>query len=194
LAQTRAPTILLVDGEPVAREVFARQFSEGGWSVVAAADCAEALQSSSLRVPDCLVVERDLADGSGFSLFQRLRIVNPALCAVMMTREPSIAESVRAIHSGFFDYRLKSLDCSDLVKASAWRPGKGARPLQDPIPTTASLARVEWNHIQRVLSHSHGNVSEAARVLGLHRRSLQRKLRRSPGEDRGDSTIAAREK
>jgi two-component system response regulator RegA len=120
--------------------------------------------------------------------------MNPALCAIMMTREPSIAESVRAIHAGFFDYRLKSFDCNDLVDASAWRLGEGARTPKDPIPTTASLARVEWNHIQRVLTHSHGNVSEAARVLGLHRRSLQRKLRRSPVEDRDDSTIVAREK
>jgi two-component system response regulator RegA len=190
----RAPTILLVDGERVAREVLARQFSEGGWSVATAADCAEALRSSSVRVPDCLVVDRELADGSGFTLFQRLQTVNPALSAVMITLQPSIAESVRAIHAGFFDYRPKSLDCSDLVEASAWRPGKGARTPKDPIQTTASLARVEWNHIQRVLTHSHGNVSEAARVLGLHRRSLQRKLRRSPGEDHGDSTIVARPK
>ena len=194
MAQTQAPTILLVDGERAAREVFARQFTEGGWSVVTAADCAQALQSSSVRVPDCLVVERDLADGSGFSLFHRLRTVNPGLSAVMMTLQPSIAESVRAIHAGFFDYRLKSFDCADLVDAFAWRLGKGARPPKDAIPATASLARVEWNHIQRVLTHSHGNVSEAARVLGLHRRSLQRKLRRSPGEDRGDSTIVARGK
>jgi two-component system response regulator RegA len=194
LAQKRAPTILLVDAEHVARELLARQFREAGWSVVAAASCAEAWRSSSIDAPEFLIVEPDLGDGSGFSLFQRLQAVNPSLAAVMMTRQPSIAEAVRAIHAGFCDYRLESFERRDLLDPSAWRLGKGARTTKDPIETTASLARVEWNHIQRVLTHSRGNVSEAARVLGLHRRSLQRKLRRSPREDRRDLSLAAREK
>jgi two-component system response regulator RegA len=142
----------LVDGERAAREALARQFSEAGWSVATAASRAQAL-ASSVDVPDCLVVDRDLVDGSGFNLFERLRAVNPDLCAVMMTRNPSLG---------------------------AARPTKD--PAKDPVTATSSLARVEWNHIQDVLVHSRGNVSEAARVLGLHRRSLQRKLRRSPGE------------
>jgi two-component system response regulator RegA len=187
-------SILVVDGERVAREAFARQFRDGGWSVATAAGRAQALASASVDVPDCLIVERDLADGSGFGLFDRLRALNPELSAIMMTLQPSVTEAVRAIRAGFCDYRLKSLDCGDLVDPSAWRLGPGARPPKDPVKTTRSLARVEWNHIQEVLVHFHGNVSVAARVLGLHRRSLQRKLRRSPREDRRDSTSAALEK
>ena len=187
MAQTDLPSVLLVDGEPGAREAFARQFKEGGWSVATADGCAEALQSSSIIVPDCLVVERDLADGSGFSLFDRLRAVNPRLSAVLVTRHPSISEAVRAIHAGFYDYRPKSLDyCRDLPDLFGRWLREGARPASEPVKTTGSLARIEWNHIQRVLTHSRGNVSEAARVLGLHRRSLQRKLRKPHGEDRHD--------
>ena len=193
MAPRKHRSILLVDGERVAREAFARQFSDGGWSVVTADGCAQALASSSVKVPDCLIVERDLADGSGFSLFDRLRAMNPDLAAIMMTRDPSIAEAVRAIHAGFCDYRLKFLDCSDLVNPSTWRLGKGAWPPKDPVEPTGSLARVEWNHIQKVLTHSHGNVSKAARLLGLHRRSLQRMLRRTPGADLRASTTTARD-
>jgi two-component system response regulator RegA len=187
-------SLLVVDGEHVAREALARQFRDGGWSVATAAGRAQALASSSVNVPDCLIVERDLADGSGFGVFDRLRAVNPDLAAIMMTLQPSVTEAVRAIRAGFCDYRLKSFDCGDLIDPSAWRLGQGPPPPKDPIKTTRSLARVEWNHIQEVLAHLHGNVSEAARVLGLHRRSLQRKLRRSSREGRRDSTSAALEK
>lgn len=184
MGQTRLPSVLLVDGERGFREAFARQFRDRGWAVATAAGCAQALQSASVVVPDCLVVERDLGDGSGFSLFDRLRAVNPDLSAVMVTGQPSITEAVRAIHAGFRDYGPKSLDCSRVLDLFGRELREGARPANDPVKTTGSLARVEWNHIQRVLTHSYGNVSEAARVLGLHRRSLQRKLRKAPGDDR----------
>ncbi len=187
MAQTMGLSILVVDGERAARQALARQFSDAGWSVATAASRAQALASSAVDVPDCLVVDGDLADGSAFGLFDRLRAVKPDLSAVMMTLHPSVTEAVRAIHAGFCDYRLKSLDCGDLVAPAAWQFGRGARPAKAPVKPTSSLARVEWNHIQEVLVHSRGNVSEAARVLGLHRRSLQRKLRRSAGE----STTAA---
>jgi two-component system response regulator RegA len=178
----------LVDGERGAREALARQFEDRGWSVATADGFAEALRSSSVIVPDCLVVERDLADGSGFSLFDRLRAVNPDLSAVMVTRQPSIREAVRAIHAGFCDYRPKSvaLDGRDLPDLFGRGLREGARWARDPVETAGSLARIEWNHIQRVLTHSRGNVSEAARVLGLHRRSLQRRLRKPRGEGSHD--------
>jgi two-component system response regulator RegA len=174
LAQTSLPSVLVVDGERHALEALAQQFRDKGWSVATADGCAQALLSSSVVVPDWLVVERDLGDGSAFSLFERLRTVNPDLSAVMVTRQPSIAEAVRAIHAGFFDYRSKSLDCSGLLDLSE----------PHPLNAAGSLARVEWNYIQRVLTHSRGNISEAARVLGLHRRSLQRKLRKAIREGR----------
>jgi two-component system response regulator RegA len=189
LAQTRLPSILLVDDDCVAQQVFARQFGNGGWSVATAADCAQAARLFDDNVLDCLVVERDLEDGSGFSLFDRLRAVNPRLSAIMITRRPSVAEAVKAIHAGFCDYRLKSLDCGDLVNPAVWRRETDARELDELVKRTGSLARAEWNYIQKVLTHSRGNVSEAARVLGLHRRSLQRKLRNRPGEDRRDTTV-----
>ncbi|HEX4405377.1 MAG TPA: response regulator [Polyangia bacterium] len=176
------PSVLLVDDDCIAQTVFARQFGKAGWSVATAAGCAQAAQLAAVHVPDFLVVERDLLDGSGFALFECLRTVNPNLSAVMMTRRPAVAEAVRAIQAGFCDYRLKSLDCGDLVDPDAWRRQQ-ARELESFVKSTGSLARAEWNYIQKVLTHSRGNISEAARILCLHRRSLQRKLRRRPDED-----------
>jgi two-component system response regulator RegA len=182
LAQTRPPSVLLVDGERGAREALARQFIDSGWSVATADGWAQALRSAVVAVPDCLVVDQTLSDGSGFGLFDRLRALNPELSAVMVTRQPSIAEAVRAIRAGFCDYRSKSLDCSRLPDIFGYDLGEGSRPANDPGGDMGSLARVEWDHIQTVLLQARGNVSEAARVLGLHRRSLQRKLRRAPDE------------
>lgn len=186
----RLPSILLVDGERCSRQALALQFNDRGWSVDTAVGYAEALRSSSVDTPAYLIVDRDLVDGSGFGLFGRLRAVNPGLAAVMMTDQPCVTEAVRAIRAGFCDYRLKSSDCGDLLDPSAWRLGSGVAQAQirtkDPGKTMGSLEHVEWNHIRQVLAQARGNVSEAARVLGLHRRSLQRKLRKQPGEDRRD--------
>jgi two-component system response regulator RegA len=187
LPQTRLHSILLVDGERCSRQALALQFNDSGWSVDEAAGYAQALRSSAFNVPAYLIVDRDLVDGSGFGLFDRLRAVNPDLSAVMMTDQPCVTEAVRAIRAGFCDYRLKSFDCGDLLNPSAWRLGRGAQVrTKDPLETMGSLERVEWNHIRQVLAQARGNVSQAARVLGLHRRSLQRKLRKRPGEDRRD--------
>ena len=193
MAQPKLSSVLLVDGDRGTQRVFSEQFSNEGWSVSVAASRADALRLSVVDFVDCLVVERDLEDGSGFSLFETLRTTNRNLSAVMVTRHPSVAEAVKAIHAGFCDYRLKSLDCRDLVNPAAWRHEDGARASNDLVERTGSLAKAEWNHIQRVLTHSRGNISEAARVLGLHRRSLQRRLSRYPGEERSDTTVSARE-
>jgi two-component system response regulator RegA len=185
----RLPSILLVDGERGSRQALALQFNDSGWSVGTAVGHAEALRSSSVDVPAYLIVDRDLVDGSGFGLFNRLRAVNPGLAAVMMTAQPCVTEAVRAIRAGFCDYRSKSSDCGDLLDPSAWRFGGVAQAqarTKDPLKTMGSLENVEWNHIRQVLAQARGNVSEAARVLGLHRRSLQRKLRKRTGEGRPD--------
>jgi two-component system response regulator RegA len=183
-------SILLVDDDTVLREPTARWFRDAGWKVNTAETCAHAVSLAAIGAPDYLVVEQRLADGSGFDLLTRLRGFNPGLVGVVLTRIPSIAAAVHAIRSGFRDYLTKPLDACRLASFLGVAPAVEA--LSGHLPGAAndvdaldqggqhaSLARIEWEHIHSVLLGCRGNVSEAARVLGLHRRSLQRKLRRN---------------
>jgi two-component system response regulator RegA len=133
--------------------------------------------AASVGAPDCLVVEQHLSDGSGLALLRRLRALNANLCAVMVSRTPSIAAAVVAIREGFRDYRATPVDGARLL--DAFDGGVDVPVEPESAAKRASLEHVEWTHIQAVLSDVGGNVSRAARVLGLHRRSLQRRLQRT---------------
>jgi two-component system response regulator RegA len=176
--QSKIPSVLLVDLERDTREALARALRERGWIVSTADRYALAVHLTSGAAPDHLVVEQPLPDGCAFALFSRLRQLNPRLTAVMVTRQPSVPRAVRAIRVGFADYRPKgsARDLDIAALEAALRPSAG--PENEPPAPPISLARVEWDHIQSVLTRSRGNVSKAARILGLHRRSLQRRLRR----------------
>jgi two-component system response regulator RegA len=139
--------------------------------------------------PSVVVVEQRFADGTAFDLLTRLREANPGIVAVLVTRTPSIAAAVHAIRCGFRDYLAKPVDPRKVEALIAGptttgldvspRSSSAANDVTEFTDEPNSLARVEWEHIHTVLLDCRGNISEAARVLGLHRRSLQRKLRRS---------------
>jgi two-component system, response regulator RegA len=138
---------------------------------------------AGLAAPNYLIVEQKLADGSGFDLLSRVRAVNPEVAAVVLTRYPSVAAAVHAIRMGFQDYLAKPIEARRIAALFGAAPTLGrtesaANDIFESDEEPASLARVEWEHIHTVLLDCGGNISEAARVLGLHRRSLQRKLRR----------------
>jgi two-component system, response regulator RegA len=178
-------SVLIVDDDPCVRETLALWFRDANWSVRTAERCVQAVALAGMVIPDYLIVEQKLGDGSGFDLLLRLRALNPGLKAIILTRYPSIAAAVHAIRMGFQDYLAKPIEPSRvaaLISAST-TPAVGkddgaANDVFDTDDEPASLARVEWEHIHAVLLDCRGNISEAARVLGLHRRSLQRKLRR----------------
>jgi two-component system response regulator RegA len=144
-----------------------------------ASHCAEALGLAAAVLPEQAIVEQRLVDGSGLELLQRLRAISPSVSGVVLTRYPSIAAAVHAIRLGFRDYLPKPVDWGRLAGLYGVQPPPGARaPANDVDGDACTLARLEWEHIQAVLFDCQGNVSAAARVLGVHRRSLQRKLRR----------------
>jgi two-component system response regulator RegA len=170
-------SVLVVDSDPRSLAALATLCGSLGWSVRTADRYAAALAGAASS-PDCLVVAEHLGDGSAFLLFRRLRALNPRLEAVMVTRTPSITQAVQAIRAGFRDYRCVAVDraCLEgLFDGDAVEPFAGAKEVA---PANRSLERVQWDHIQSVLTEARGNVSQAARLLGLHRRSLQRKLSR----------------
>jgi two-component system, response regulator RegA len=171
-------TVLIVDDELCVRDALAAWFRRSGWNVRTAERCSQAVGLAVAIVPDHLIVEQDLGDGSGLDLLPRLRAINPAVSGVVISRSPSIAAAVQAIRVGFRDYLAKPIDLRCLAGLYGPKALAVNVPANDAQREPVSLARVEEDHIHAVLRGCRGNISEAARALGLHRRSLQRKLRR----------------
>ena len=136
----------------------------------------DGIQQLHGRLFDAVVLDLCLPDVSGMDLIPALHGRHPLLRIVIVTGIGSIASSVRAIKLGAIDYLLKPVPVARVAAALHGRP----TPASDHLEPEMSLDRLTWEHIHRVLDDSNGNVSEAARRLGLHRQSLQRKLRKVP--------------
>ncbi|WNG51024.1 response regulator transcription factor [Archangium minus] len=173
-----APTLLLVDDEAVFRERLARAFRERGFEVSTAGSYDEALVLATKESPELAVVDLKMPGRSGLELVRALHALDASTRIIVLTGYGSIATAVEAVKLGAFNYLPKPADVDDLVLAFSRGPGEPTQVTEDFQPP--SLARAEWEHIQRVLTDCGGNISEAARRLGLHRRSLQRKLQKYP--------------
>ena len=176
------PSILVVDDDEVYRNRLARAFVDRGYDVRTAHDFDSAVALATTDSPELAVVDLKMPGKSGLELVKALREIDPATKIVVLTGYGSIATAIDAVRLGATYYLSKPADADDIVGAFA----RGeAPPLDPPAPSSdeyraPSLARAEWEHINRVLSDSGGNISEAARRLGIHRRSLQRKLHKYP--------------
>jgi two-component system response regulator RegA len=174
-----AGAILIVDDDRVLRERLARALRDRGHAVLSAAGVAEAVAVATAERPARAVVDLRMPDGSGLELVRALRGLDENLEIVVLTGYGSIATAVEAIRLGATYYLHKPADADDILASFA----RGASPplaAGDVDHPTPSLARAEWEHINRVLVDCGGNVTLAARRLGLHRRSLQRKLQKYP--------------
>jgi two-component system response regulator RegA len=170
-----ARSVLIVDDDRVFRERLARALQARGWDVRTAEDHASAIARAQEDSPEYAVVDLRMPGRSGLEVVRDLHGNDAATRIVVLTGYGSIATAVEAMRLGAAGYLAKPADADDLVSAFARAdlPPLEASPIAYDAPT---LARAEWEHIQRVLADCGGNVSEAARKLGLHRRSLQRKL------------------
>jgi two-component system response regulator RegA len=175
-AREGAPTLLLVDDDEVYRERLARALRDRGFDVATAAGGEEAIAHARREAPELAVVDLRMPGASGIEVLEALRAVDPATRVLMLTGYGSIATAVEATRRGAVGYLSKPADADEIVAALTGRAGTDAGAEID----TPSLARAEWEHIQRVLTDCGGNVSETARRLGIHRRSLQRKLQKYP--------------
>ncbi|HEX5748339.1 MAG TPA: response regulator transcription factor [Archangium sp.] len=173
-----APTLLLVDDEAVFRERLARAFRERGFEVSTAGSYDEALGLATKESPELALVDLRMPGRGVLELVRALHALDASTRIIVLTGYGSIATAVEAVKLGAFNYLPKPADVDDLLLAFSRGPGEGAQVTEDFQPPT--LARAEWEHIQRVLTDCGGNISEAARRLGLHRRSLQRKLQKYP--------------
>jgi two-component system response regulator RegA len=176
-AQDRAArSVLVVDDDEVFRTRLAKAFRDRGFDVRSAQGAAEAIRSARQDSPEFAVVDLRIPDASGLEVVRELHGIDPASVIVMLTGYGSIATAVEAVRLGAVHYLSKPVDIDQILAAFA---GKSAASTTNAAGVP-SLARVEWEHIQRVLSDCDGNISQAARLLGLHRRSLQRKLSKDP--------------
>lgn len=183
-AEPLAPgsSLLIVDDDEIFRERLARAFRGRGCEVRTAANFDEAVALAEEDSPEYAIVDLRMPGRSGLDLVQALVARDPATQIVVLTGYGSIANAIDAVRLGATYYLTKPASADDLV--AAFRRG-GAPPLTgaDVDYRAPSLARAEWEHINRVLADCGGNISEAARRLGMHRRSLQRKLQKYPPAD-----------
>ncbi len=172
-----APSVLVVDDDETFRMRLARAFERRGWEVRAAADGETALALARRESPEHAVVDLRMPGMGGLALVSELLALDPTTRVVVLTGYGSIATAVEAVRRGAKDYLTKPAELEQILRAFAKDVG-GAAP--EPPSVVPTLARAEWEHIHRVLTECDGNVSRAARLLGLHRRSLQRKLAKYP--------------
>ena len=170
-------TLLLLDDDATFRQRMARALEQRGFAVTAVGSVAEATLAASTAAPAYAVLDLRLEDGSGLSVVEHLHKKRPECRVVMLTGYGAIATAVAAVKAGAVDYLSKPADVEDVIKALMAQPNDRPAPPDNPM----SADRVRWEHIQRVYELCGHNVSETARRLNMHRRTLQRILaKRAP--------------
>ncbi len=170
-------TLLVVDDDTPLRTRLVRAFIERGIDATGAESYDEAMTLARNESPEFALVDLRLPGRSGLELVRDLKGLDATTSVVVLTGYGSIATAVQSLQLGATTYLTKPVDADQILAAFMSAP---TAPAPSAPPTAQPLARVEWEHIQRVLADCEGNVSQAARLLGLHRRSLQRKLSKNP--------------
>ncbi|WP_395516173.1 ActR/PrrA/RegA family redox response regulator transcription factor [Pseudorhizobium flavum] len=171
------PTLLIVDDDGPFLRRLARAMEGRGFAVEVAESVAEGIAKSKARPPKYAVVDLRLGDGNGLDVIEAIRQLREDTKAIVLTGYGNIATAVTAVKLGALDYLAKPADADDIFHALTQRPGEKADVPENPM----SADRVRWEHIQRVYEMCERNVSETARRLNMHRRTLQRILaKRAP--------------
>lgn len=170
-------SLLLLDDDAPFRNRLGRALEGRGFEVIAVATVAEAVDAARASPPAYAVLDLRLEDGSGLTAVEALHKNRPDCRVVMLTGYGAIATAVAAVKAGAVDYLSKPADAEDIVKALLASPDDRPAPPENPM----SADRIRWEHIQRVYELCNHNVSETARRLNMHRRTLQRILaKRAP--------------
>ena len=170
-------SLLIVDDDNPFRQRLARAMEKKGFEVTQAESAKQGIESLKDKKPAFAVVDLRLADGSGLEVVKKIQNSNADSRIIMLTGYGNIPTAVSAIKQGAIDYLAKPADADDVEKALLADPKLNAPPPENPM----SADRVKWEHIHRVFELCNRNVSETARRLKMHRRTLQRILaKRSP--------------
>jgi two-component system response regulator RegA len=178
-APVDGPSLLLIDDDAPLRRSLQRAMERRGFTVYAGEGLQAGLNLAHTIKPEYAVIDLRLEDGSGLELVRRLRELHPRVRIVILTGYGNIATAVAAVKAGAVDYLAKPADADEVINALL-ATGSGLPP---PPENPMSADRVRWEHIQRVFEQCNRNVSETARRLNMHRRTLQRILnKRAPRE------------
>ena len=170
-------SLLIVDDDTPFRERLARAMEKKGFLVTQAEGVKKGIDSVKVKKPAFAVVDLRLGDGNGLEVVKEIQNSNIQSRIIMLTGYGNIPTAVAAIKEGAIDYLAKPADADDVEKALLADPNARAQPPENPM----SADRVKWEHIHRVFELCNRNVSETARRLKMHRRTLQRILsKRSP--------------
>ena len=177
LTVSKGKSLLIVDDDNPFRERLARAMQKKGFEVLQAESVKKGIDSAISNKPDFGVVDLRLIDGNGIEVVREIQKSNQNSRVIMLTGYGNIPTAVAAIKQGAIDYLSKPADADDVERALLADPNKKAEPPENPM----SADRVKWEHIHRVFELCNRNVSETARRLKMHRRTLQRILsKRSP--------------
>lgn len=174
-----ARTAIVVDDDETFRSRLTRALESRGFDVRAAPNGEAALELARVESPEYAVVDLRMPGISGLEVVRELKAIDPHTNVVVLTGYGSIATALEAVRLGATHYLTKPADADDVLAAFA-RANQAPGDTNIPDYEVPSLARTEWEHIHRVLTDCGGNITQAARLLGLHRRSLQRKLAKYP--------------
>ena len=171
------PSLLLVDDDATFCQVLSAALERRGFSVHVAHNVTEGFTAAESDSPEYAIVDLKMPGPSGLELVKKLKDLDTHTRIVVLTGYASVATAVEAIKLGAIHYLAKPADADEIVAAFQRDSGNAALAVDTkPLP----LSRLEWEHIQKVLTECGGNISETARRLGMHRRTLQRKLAKRP--------------
>ena len=168
-------TILLVDDDKVFRSRLARAFSERNLCVIDAEDYQSACLLLEGQCFDLAVLDLKMPGESGLSLLRVIRAKHPQTKVSILTGYGTVATAVQALKLGALNYLMKPVDADTILASFGENIAQSTTSIDVP-----NLSQVEWDHINRVVNDHNGNISKASKALGLHRRSLQRKLSKTP--------------
>ena len=177
IADFKDKSLLIVDDDNPFRDRLARSMEKKGFIVTQAESVKSAIQKARENKPAFAVIDLRLGDGNGLEVVKEIQQSEKKSRIIMLTGYGNIPTAVAAIKAGAIDYLAKPADAEDIETALLADPNKKAYPPEDPM----SADRVKWEHIHRIFELCNRNVSETARRLKMHRRTLQRILsKRSP--------------
>lgn len=170
-------SILILDDDATFAETLARSFKRKGYESYVALNIENACGILNQYQPDYAVVDLKIDQESGLHFLPRLSELSPSTKALVLTGYSSISTTVEAMKLGCVNYLCKPVNTDEIIAAF---DDNEAHPDISISETPPSVNRLEWEHIQRVLSKNEGNISVTAKALGMHRRTLQRKLQKRP--------------